>query len=35
MEFKANKTFFKIREIGEGKDMKTQIKTGSVCDNSE
>ena len=35
MEFKANKTFFKIREIGDRKDMKkTQIKTGSVCDNS-
>ena len=35
MEFKSNKTFFKIREIGDRKDMKkTQIKTGSVCDNS-
>ena len=35
MEHKANKTFFKIREIDiQKKDKKTQIKTGSVCDNS-
>ena len=35
MEYKTNKTSFKIREVDvEKKLKKTQIKTGSVCDNS-
>ena len=34
MEYKANKTLFKIREVGVEKLKKTHIKTGSVCDNS-
>ena len=35
MEFKSNKTFFKIREVNVDQGIKkTQIKTGSVCDNS-